>query len=174
MLFNNITANELLNIIDSEKAFQTAHRDTNTAKKLQALNLVEQFLLGLDKQKFSKLESVKNTGKYVRDFEMFNLGTAVELILKAYAHKRNYVVKSYAAGYDMIIDGVRYEVKASLSGTSKNTPLQKCKHVLLVNAKGVWLIDSDTAVASVDKYGRFSPNAEIGEYFDELAELLGY
>ena len=175
MKYTNTNTTTLLNIINKEKAFQNSHYDNNTAKKLQAINLVEQFLLGIDtKHKFSDLESVKNTGKYIRNFDMFNLGTATELCFKAYANKGNYVVKSKAQSYDIIVNGKAYEVKASLSATSKNTPLKKCKRVCLINAKGVWLMEYNEAQQYVDKYGRFSPNLEVGEYLTDIAYMMGY
>lgn len=175
MIYTNTKKVTLQDILQKEFDFQTAHKDSNTAKKLQALNLLQQFFDGLtDDFIFNGLESVKNTGKEVRNFEMFNIGTAVEICLRGLLRGVEFISKAKAKTFDCVYNNKHYEIKASLSGTCKNTPYNNEKNIMLVNKKGVWLLTREQACKVVDKYGRFNPNSEIGEYDAMLSDLLGY
>ena len=175
MKYNQITVSTMQTILRQERAFQLAHQDTNTNKKLVAVAILSQMLENLDEQAtFSNLESVKNSGKNVRDFEMFNIGSAVELVVKAVASGKVSVKKSMGKGVDLKYDGKMYDVKACLSSTCKNTPMARKGKVMLVNQLGVWLLSVDEAMARADKFGRYEPKGEYTEYAVELSEALGF
>ena len=175
MLYQKLSVKELQGILKRERAFQVANQDSNTGKKLTAIAVASQMLDSIDDNAMlCNIESVKNTGKHIRDFDMVNLGTLVECIVKQVASGKLLVKKSRGKGADLKLDGKMYEVKACLSATCKNTPMSKRSKVLLVNQLGVWELSADEAQAKADKFGRFSPKAEYDNLRTDLTEMLGW
>ena len=175
MTYEKITVSTMQTILAKEKAFQLSHQDSNTNKKMSAIYLLAQMLNSLDEHAvLSGLESVKNGGKVKRDFDMFNIGTAVELIVRSVASGSLRVRKSTGAGVDMRYNGKMYDVKACLSSTCKNSPMARKGKVLLVNQLGVWVLSKDEAIARADKFGRYESKGVYTERDDELSEMLGF
>lgn len=175
MLYRELNVKSIRELLKKERAFQMAHQDSNTNKKLSAVALASQLVDSLDDYAVLRdIESVKNTGKHARDFEMVNLGSLVEVIVKQVASGKLVVKKSRGKGVDMKLNGKMFDVKACLSATCKNTPLARRGKVLLVNQLGVWELSADEAIAKADKFGRYQPRGEYDNLNMELTELLGY
>lgn len=172
MLFN-ATINEYKETLKKEYKFQIKHQDTNTNKKLTAIRLAMQLAESVPSTLVVKnVESVKNNGKAVRDFEMFNLGSFCETILGY--HKRPYEVKtmSKSKGENDYKD---FEFKVSLSGTCKNTPVKANESkVILVNQLGAFKLVGKEIHECCDKYGRYPNNKPVGKRDERLSMLLGF
>ena len=145
----------------------------NGNKQLKALKYFKQLLNSVADDTVFDNEGVKNNA--LRGFDMFNLGTATEQIIKYIKNPHKYLKKSVAKTFDTVLSGIgRIEIKASLGHCSKSSPYNGEKRVLLINQKGVMLITENIA-SYVDKYGRFSPVLDgCGEHLTELEKLLGY
>lgn len=175
MLYQKMSVKQLQDLLKKERAFQVANQDSNTGKKLTAVALVSQMLECVDDNAtLCNIESVKNCGKHIRDFDMVNLGSLVECIVKQVASGKLIVKKSRGKGVDIKLDQKMYEIKACLSATCKNTPMRKRSKVILINQLGVWELSADEAMAKADKFGRFNPKGEYECLRADLTELLGY
>ena len=172
MIFN-AQVKEYQQIINKEIKFQMQHQDSNTNKKLTALRLVKQLASSVPQDLIVKgVESVKNNGKAVRDFEMFNLGSFCETIMGY--HKRPYNVKTMSKSQGLN-DYKDFEFKVSLSGTCKNTPVKANEQkIIVVNQLGAFVLKGKEIYTTCDKYGRYPNNKEIGVRDNRLSELLGF
>lgn len=173
MIFN-AQVKEYQQIINKEIKFQMQNQDSNTNKKLTALRLVRQLASSVPQDLVIKgVESVKNNGKAVRDFEMFNLGSFCETILGY--HKRPYSVKGVSKSSNAINDYKDFEFKVSLSGTCKNTPVKANEtKIIVVNQLGAFKLVGAEIYQYCDKYGRYPNNKAIGKRDNRLSELLGF
>lgn len=172
MIFNG-QVKDYQETLNKEIKFQMQHQDSNTNKKLTALRLTKQLASSVPQNLVIKgVESVKNNGKAVRDFEMFNLGSFCETILGY--HKRPYSVKtmSKSSGANDYKD---FEFKVSLSGTCKNTPVKANEQkVIVVNQLGAFKLVGAEIYQYCDKFGRYPNNKPIGQRDNKLSELLGF
>ena len=169
-----INKNEIENLCEKEIAYWTDRKnnlkDTNANKSIKSAKLVAEMAKCVDENKRFDLRPIPEN-KIARNFEMFNLGDCVELIVKSLYTKTKKLKISRAKTFDTIINGIRYEVKASMSASSKNTPIDNEKNILFVNQKGVWIIDNTDGTY---KGARLGATVEIGEYATEIAERLGF
>jgi hypothetical protein len=172
MIFNT-TVKEYKRTLTKEIKFQMQHQDTNTNKKLTALRLTMQLADSVPQDLIVKgVESVKNTGKVKRDFEMFNLGSFCETIMGY--HKRPYKVKTMQKSLNEH-DYKDFEFKISLSGTCKNTPIKPNDvKVILINQLGAFKLVGKEIQEHCDKYGRLPNNKAIGLRDDRLSQALGF
>ena len=172
MIFNQ-KVSEYQKTLKQEMQFQMQHQDSNTNKKLTALRLAMQLANSVPQDLIVKgVESVKNTGKATRDFEMFNLGSFCETILGY--HKRPYAVKSISKSKGEN-DYKDFEFKVSLSGTCKNTPIKRNESKLIVvNQLGAFKLIGKVIYECCDKFGRYPNNQPIGVRDDRLSTLLGF
>lgn len=178
--FAKITVKQATQIASIEREYLTSFYDTNTSKKLKTIDRLVTLLNGLNANTtFTNVEMASNaTTNVKRQHDFYNIGTMVEQIIKAYIHdadKKQILKKAVASGYDMVVDGKRYEIKSCIGNNSKNTAVKSNNYnVCLINNKGVWLIDKDDIESLTDDYGRFKANQNYATPFKALAEMMGY
>lgn len=169
-----LTKNEIANLCEKEVAYWQNRKenlkDTNANKSIKSAKIVVEMLNCVDEKKVFDLRPIPEN-KIARDFEMFNLGDCVEMIIKSLITKTRQLKLSKSKTFDTILDETRYEIKASLNASSKNTPINNEKNILFVNQKGVWIIDNHDGQYNGQRLGA---TVEVGEYADELAEMLGF
>ena len=172
-----LTVKQINEILVKERAFQNAHYDENTSKKIANINYLEKLLDNLtDDCVMDNIAPTRNNGKHIRtDYQMPNTGDLVECIVKLVLHGKKSVTKSKANGYDIVMDGKRYEIKSCLANTSKNTKIKKTTTpVLLVNQMGVWELSVDEINERADQKGQFAPRGQYNKRNQKLCDLLGY
>lgn len=158
----------LIEKIDGEGAKQAC----NDRKVLTACVNAEKILNAVG-DKFTANAEVYTAN---RETPIFNYGTVAEQAL-FYLRTHRATGKSDKDGYDHSLKGRKCEYKACLSHSSKNSPYTpnnggKWADVLLVNTVGVWYIPAEDAQALIDKYGRFNPIADYGDYVpEEMVDL---
>lgn len=170
-----LNKNEIINKCNLEITYwqnrKETLKDTNANKSIKSAKIVANIATLIDENKTFDLRPIPENRTIAREFEMFNLGDITEMLVKAIATKRKNLKLSKAKAFDTIINGQRYEIKASLNASSKNTPIHNEKRIMFVNLKGVWIIDNEDG-----RYNgaRLNSTAEIGEYASEISEMLGY
>ena len=178
--FAKITVKQATEIATLENAYLNSFYDTNTSKKLKTIDRLVTLLNGLNADTtFTNVEMASNaTTNVKRQHDFYNIGTIVEQIIKAYIHdadKKQILKKAVASGYDMVVDGKRYEIKSCIGNNSKNTAVKSSNYnVCLINNKGVWLIDKNDIESLTDDYGRFKANQVYATPFKALADMMGY
>ena len=175
MLFEKITLQDTLTLLDTEKMYLRNTYDNNTAKELKALEYLEQMLKTLPSTNILQgVESKNNNRKVKRDFEMVNTGTTIELLVKMHIHGTTTATKSKGQYSDVLYKGKRYEIKISLSGSCKNTKIKKPTRTMLINQKGVWLLEPSEVQANLKWDGVLAWNEGFTTKDFELSEMLGY
>ena len=172
-----LTVKQINDILVIERQFQNDHYDNNTSKKITNIDYLEKLLDNVAETcVMNNIAPVRNDGKHIRtEHQMVNTGDVVECIIKLVLHGKKSVTKSKADGYDIVLDGKRYEIKACLSHSSKNTKVKRATvPVLLVNQMGVWQMDIDEINEYADRHGRLQPRGEYKCRHEKLSELLGY
>ena len=107
-----------------------------------------------------KLINLVNNDNAIIDCEPNNSGTAlnrgsvVECLIKMLAYKTNKVSKAYnETQADLIVNGVRYEIKYSSSkGYAHYNPNQDLSNLIFVDASGIYLTNGNEIV--LDKCGK--------------------
>ena len=171
----DMTKTEIIETCANEIAYwtyrKTEFKDSNANKSIKSAEIVINMATLLDGNERFRPRPIPENKTWPRAFEMFNLGDMTEMLMKALCTKRRKFKVTNTLKYDWMIKGERFEIKASLNASSKNTPIKGEERILFVNQKGVWLIDNTDGAYNGK---RLQATAEIGEYEEEISARLGF
>lgn len=146
--------------------------DSNANKRITLYNRILHLLSVAPATVKFETESTAN-GKY-------NIGTLVECLLNGIedGFKKDFYGKA-THGADIRIGNKTYEIKAGLTSYSKPTPCHtkddgKYRATILVNADGVWLINSKDVERHLDKNGCLPYKGRYGRPYKKFEQALGY
>ena len=166
---------EYLDLMDKAVKFERYFvNDSNSAKNIRCYQAVAKCLQNLNPEIVLTVESAR--GKANRPFEMPNIGSLMECVLKIVLDKEP--CDSYSKEFsddkaDTKIGWCEYEIKASMGAVSLNTKIVADKPILFVNSLGVFSIRKDK-IADLIKNGKLPYNKAVGKAWVGLMRKLGF
>ena len=162
------TAQQWYNEFEKAIAYKQAHRDSNSAKDIRKYQTMQNMLLSVDENTQLTVSGIPLNDK--TGLEICNCGDLAETVIRWILAKRKpEQVTKRACGKN---DWQTWEIKTAMGCRWLPTKSPNRK-TILVNACGVFKLTGAEVAENVDKNGRLPYNAEIGEPFDELTEMLG-
>lgn len=162
--------------IDFETSRDYKNRDdkNNARKAVKAYKTVKACLGYVNAETAFTVEGVR--GKANRPFDMPNLGSLMECVVNCLKEKEP--ASSYAKHFkddeaDVRFGFMGYEIKTCIGATSRNTPIQGDKPVLLINQVGVFSIRKADIEGCLDASGRLPYNKAIGKRWNSLSKKMG-
>lgn len=167
----NATVDEFINMLDALAKQARYENDSNANKRATAYNRMINLLLNLHSDTVLQTETTPQ-GK-------LNLGTLGECLIKALAdeEKTGKYEKSLPGQADIKIGNKTYEIKTGISCYSTPTACKpyggKYKAVILLNEKGVWLINAKDVEGCLGRTGSLSYKGEYGRHYQKFEKMLG-
>lgn len=147
--------------------------DSNSNKNVRCYVNVLNCLNHLDENICFEVESAR--GKAGRPFDLPNIGSLMECVLKAICSKEQ--ATSYSKEFendnaDIKIGWCEYEIKACMGALSLNSKIQGTRPILLVNELGIFSI-SKNEIDNYTKKGKLPYNKPVGKKWIGLSKKLG-
>lgn len=151
---------------------QKANSNSNTAKVIAKCRFVIRLLNCLPKDVILVCEGCR--GDENRGFQLANIGSLVECIMKWLFHHEQTVTKEFnTQSVDHKQGCISYEIKTSLGSNSLATP-SETETTILVNTVGIWSISKKDVHKYTNKQGRLPFNKACGRPMAKMMEMLGY
>ena len=148
--------------------------DSNSNKNVRCYINVLKRLEMLSPETILVVESAK--GKSKRPFEMPNIGSLMECVVKVMCEKEQ--ASEYSKEFnndnaDIKIGWCEYEIKACMGALSLNSTIQGDRPVLFINEVGVFSIKK-TEIDNYTKKGKLPYNKPVGKQWLSLSKKLGF
>lgn len=174
MIFNN-TVKDYKKLFNKAIAYEKLEiNDSNSNKNVRCYINVIKCLETLNPETILVVESAK--GKSKRPFEMPNIGSLMECVLKVVCDKEQateYYKEFENDNADIKIGWCEYEIKACMGALSLNSTIQGDRPILLINEKGVFSIKKNE-IDNYTKKGKLPYNKPVGKQWLSLSRKLGY
>lgn len=167
----NATAGQFIDMLDALAKQARYESDSNANKRATAYTRMANLLMSLHSNTMLQSESTPS-GK-------LNLGTLGECLIKALAdgEQAGAYTKSPAGQADIKIGNKTYEIKTGISCYSTPTASRayegKYKATILLNERGVWLINADDVAGCLGRTGSLSYKGEYGKHYQKFEKMLG-
>ena len=148
--------------------------DYNSSKNIRCYKNVIKCLDMLEPTTTIIVESAR--GKATRPFDIPNVGSLMECVLKMVCEKEQaseYSKEFNSDNADVKVGWCEYEIKSCMGALSLNTTIQGNRPILLVNEMGVFSIKKSEIELYTNK-GKLPYNKQVGKQWLTLSKKLGF